>query len=251
MSSSDHPSRDAGRCERCGNVRPGAEYDFWYGSIVEESSIGGVTAYTLGGHGAAFICDQCIEDRMRRNRRLLITVLPICSLVFLGIGLGYWLTEDEVGALLALGGMAVLVGPVLLPLVLWAMRRKAHVGRKAVGWLLATQTPFAKELRKQGHSMFWTTEQFEEMAATARRVEPAAGHPAGADYSFVRDGAGTVTGVWLRNPAQAGDQNLLMALLMKHNLSPASMMAGVRVVPNRQGGGSFVMFGDARAPGET
>jgi len=73
-----------------------------------------------------------------------------------------------------------------------------------------------------------------------------------ADYSFVKDDEGGVHGIWLRDPSQANDQSLLLALLTQHGHSPMCIARGTRVVPNRydNSGGCFVMFGSDRAPGE-
>jgi hypothetical protein len=74
-----------------------------------------------------------------------------------------------------------------------------------------------------------------------------------ADYSFVRDEKGEVSGVWLRDEAQAQNQELLLALLLKHGVPPTGMLGGFRVVSNTydDSGGCFVMFGQAPAPGES
>lgn len=78
-----------------------------------------------------------------------------------------------------------------------------------------------------------------------------------ADYSMVREKSGKVLGLWLRNPEDAQNRDLLSMLLIKHNL-PNDLCAvvlegGYRVVPNTfdDAGGCFVMFESEPAPGET
>jgi len=69
-----------------------------------------------------------------------------------------------------------------------------------------------------------------------------------ADYSLVRNG-GIVCGLWFHDITGAKDENLVEALLAKHDIPwPKSM----RIVPNRHdnAGGCFVMFDSAKAPGE-
>ena len=74
-----------------------------------------------------------------------------------------------------------------------------------------------------------------------------------ANYSLVRDDTGTVVGLWLRDPqdADASRKGYIEALLMKHG-APHLIVAPRRIVPNKvnNDGGSFVMFGSQRAPGE-
>jgi tetratricopeptide (TPR) repeat protein len=81
-----------------------------------------------------------------------------------------------------------------------------------------------------------------EVAAISRK------EPTMADYSLVRNG-GIVCGLWFHDITGAKDENLVEALLAKHDIPwPKSM----RIVPNRHdnAGGCFVMFDSAKAPGE-
>ncbi|NIR04320.1 MAG: hypothetical protein GTN82_02720 [Candidatus Aminicenantes bacterium] len=77
-----------------------------------------------------------------------------------------------------------------------------------------------------------------------------------ASYSLVKDQDGGICGIWLRDPAQAQDRNLLLMLLIKHgardNLGASVLAGDLRVVSNTYDdqGGCFVMFGSAPAPGE-
>jgi hypothetical protein len=72
-----------------------------------------------------------------------------------------------------------------------------------------------------------------------------------ADYSLVRDGNGQVCGLWLREEINAQDQNKLAALLALNGAGHL-MEKSYRTVPNKadSNGGCFVVFGDAKAPGE-
>lgn len=79
----------------------------------------------------------------------------------------------------------------------------------------------------------------------------------GADYSMVEDPTGKVCGVWLRDPkAFLKNPNALEALAVTKDLGydTFELIASkkYRIVPNDYDskGGSFVMFGSARAPGE-
>jgi cytochrome c biogenesis protein CcmG/thiol:disulfide interchange protein DsbE len=68
-----------------------------------------------------------------------------------------------------------------------------------------------------------------------------------ADYSFVKDHDGNILGLWLRDPSQAQDQNLLIALMTKHGYFDDFLADGYHVEPNivDNSGGCFVMFGSA------
>lgn len=72
------------------------------------------------------------------------------------------------------------------------------------------------------------------------------------DFSFVKDQAGKVRGLWVRRPEDAQDQAYLMALFVRGGLSSAEILAGFRVVTNKvdSNGGCFVMLGSSPAPGE-
>lgn len=72
------------------------------------------------------------------------------------------------------------------------------------------------------------------------------------DFSFVKDQAGTVRGLWVRRPEDAQDQIYLMTLFLRGGVSSGEISAGFRVVTNRVdgNGGCFVMLGPVRAPGE-
>jgi hypothetical protein len=203
--------------------------------------------------GPNAICDQCIEDRLRRLRRVAVILPSVLFLVLLGIGLGSWLIEGEVGAIVALGTMAVLFGPVLAPVLLWQIKRNPDFGRERTGFLYATRTK-AKEIKKQGYTHFWTAEDLLLLATTVPEIVPGAASDGSglADYSFVRNATGAVTGIWLRDPAQARSHELLLALLLKHGEPGTLALGGARVVSNTHdaSGGTFVMFGGAKAPGE-
>lgn len=77
-----------------------------------------------------------------------------------------------------------------------------------------------------------------------------------ADYSLVKDETtGNIIGLWLRNPEDAQNRDLLSLLCAKHGL-PLELLAevllgGYRVMPNTfdGAGGCFVMFGSAPTPG--
>ena len=245
------------RCERCGNTRAGSDYEFWYGRISEKTEAFGsvdrtTTSYTIGGHDAAFICDQCIADRRRRLRRVAIILPSVMFLVLFGVGLTYWIFEDEVAGFLALGGMAVLAGPVLAPVLLWQLNRNPDFSRQAMGETYAIGAR-KKDLRKQGFTSFWTRKGYEALRASATHSQPAIDRSSGGNYSFVRDLHGAVVGMWLRDPAQARNPELLLALLLKHGEPATLALGGSRLVPNTYdaSGGTFVMFGGAKAPGET
>lgn len=78
-----------------------------------------------------------------------------------------------------------------------------------------------------------------------------------ADYAVVKDAKGRVCGVWLRNPEEIlKNPYTLETLAMKHEWSEDTFeliaSKNYRVVRNTydDAGGSLVMFGSARAPGE-
>lgn len=72
------------------------------------------------------------------------------------------------------------------------------------------------------------------------------------DFSFVKDQAGKVCGLWVRRWEDAEDQVYLMTLFMRGGLSSGEISTGFRVVANKvdSNGGCFVMLGSTRAPGE-
>lgn len=77
------------------------------------------------------------------------------------------------------------------------------------------------------------------------------------DYSFVKDPNGEVVGIWLRELETAEDPFLPMMLFCKHRNLSGEILASIvqktyRTVPNThdQGGGCFLMFLPAAAPGE-
>jgi hypothetical protein len=73
-----------------------------------------------------------------------------------------------------------------------------------------------------------------------------------ADFSFVKDQHGKVSGVWVKNRADADDQVYIITLFLRGGLSTNAISGGHRIVPNNVdgNGGYFVMLGTARAPGE-
>ncbi|MEX2459131.1 MAG: hypothetical protein WD770_09110 [Actinomycetota bacterium] len=234
------------RCERCGNTRPGRQYGFWYGSVRTGSNTAGtITGYKVGGQGAAFICDQCLTDRIRRLRRV-ATFLPAgMAFLLLAVGIADFVIRSEVDGLIAFSGMALLAGPVLAPVLLWQLRKNPDFSPERTGETYAVAAR-KKDLRAQGYTTFWNQAGYEAMLD----AQPAVAGAESGDYSFVRDVSGSVTGIWLRDASQAQNQSLLMALLTKHGVSPTALLGGLRPVPNHRDGGAFVMFGGARAPGE-
>ncbi|MEZ4592927.1 MAG: HEAT repeat domain-containing protein [Chloroflexota bacterium] len=76
-----------------------------------------------------------------------------------------------------------------------------------------------------------------------------------ADYSFIRDQNNTVVGIWFGDPSNATPEMVATALEWKKAMNSkqiAIAIASSRVVPNNfdSNGGCFVMFGEAKAPGE-
>lgn len=73
-----------------------------------------------------------------------------------------------------------------------------------------------------------------------------------ADFSFVKDQNGNVSGLWVKNRADAEDQVYLITLFIRGGLSTEAIAVGHRIVSNTvdSNGGFFVMLGAARAPGE-
>ena len=69
-------------------------------------------------------------------------------------------------------------------------------------------------------------------------------------FSFVKDQNGKVSGLWVKNRADAENQIYLMTLFMRGGLSTEVISGGFRIVPNTvdSNGGYFVMPGTARAP---
>jgi hypothetical protein len=73
-----------------------------------------------------------------------------------------------------------------------------------------------------------------------------------ADFSFIMDQNGKVSGVWVKNRADADDQVYIITLFLRGGLSTDGIAGIHRIVPNKfdGNGGYFVMLGSARAPGE-
>lgn len=72
------------------------------------------------------------------------------------------------------------------------------------------------------------------------------------DFSFVKDQAGRVRGLWVQRLEDAKDRVFLMTLFMRGGLSSGEISTGFRVVANKfdSNGGYFVMLGSTPAPGE-
>lgn len=73
-----------------------------------------------------------------------------------------------------------------------------------------------------------------------------------ADFSFIKDQNGKVSGVWVKNRADADDQVYIITLFLRGGLSTDAIAGDHRIVPNTvdSNGGYFVMLGSARAPGK-
>jgi hypothetical protein len=73
-----------------------------------------------------------------------------------------------------------------------------------------------------------------------------------ADFAFVKDQNGKVSGIWVKNRADAEDQVYIMSLFVRGGLSTDTIAGGYRIVPNTVdgNGGCFVMLGTVKVPGE-
>src|SRR5574341_282552 len=177
-------SMPSSQCARCGAVREGRPYDYYYGVLVEERVISDprspnrsaiATRYDIYGAGSAFLCDRCVEERLAEQHRQRAAEARTWGFALFAPGV--ILVLLEVGLLVsrlmhysALAYAGLCTGVVLIVGGAFALRlalsRPTESGRQEAGESLAIE---AGRQEQPAHIQFWTSREYNRLGKPRTR----------------------------------------------------------------------------------